>query len=263
MLKIKEKKDLPEWYDIKKYDAAKNFKAIDWYQQFFVRRFCLEIGYKDNFVKKLIDAIRENPIVDLINDERFSVIKSMSILGNGLSFMPGVHPMTLHEFVVIEKEIDPIKLEHARNWSQQNHLNPKVFYKNEIDSSTSLLNPNFREFFALSVNTNLPRLLLMKQFEALLDVLQINNLKESGKQYKTSDYQKWHKYGVLPYHDLDVWRKEEQKDITESIFSKVVNANEERGEENIRKTTAELSKTLILDESLNYLAAQAYIEMMK
>jgi hypothetical protein len=119
MLKIKKIEDLPEWFDIKNYDATKSFTARDWYQQLFVRKFCQEIGSENNFVKEVMFAIRENPIIDVINDEKFSLINRYSVFANNISFMPGIHQMTAREFVAIEKDIEPLKLELVRNWSRQ------------------------------------------------------------------------------------------------------------------------------------------------
>lgn len=260
MLKIKRREDLPTWFEIKNYDTTKNFTARDWYQQLFVRKFCQEIGNENSFVKQVISAIRENPIIDVLNDDSFSLIKGYSVFANNISFMPGIHPMTAHEFVTIEKDIDPIKLELARNWSRQNHLNPKVLYSTEIDLPINKLNPNFKKFIAMSINSNLPKSLLMKQFEEFLDSLQI---KDSEKRYQQLDFRNWYKYGVLPYLDLDVWQKEANKRITNLTFANAIHADEVRGEENIRKTTSHLAKTLLSYESLKELAGQAYIEMIK
>ena len=263
MVRIKRKEDLPTWLYIKNYDATKNFTARDWYQQLFVRKFCQEIGNEDSFVKQVISAIRENPIIDVINDDRFSLIKGYSAFANNISFIPGIHQMTAHEFVAIEKDIDPIKHELARKWSKQNHLNPQILYSPEIDFPINELNPNFKKFIAISINSNLPKPLLMKQFEEILDSLQIKNGRDSEKRYQQLDFRSWYKYGVLPYLDLDVWQNEVNKSITNLVFANAIHAAEVRGEENIRKTTAHLAKTLLSYESLNELAGQAYIEMIK
>src|SRR3990167_6860620 len=83
-IKIKHVSELPEWFDLKKYDFCDDIKAVGWYEQIYARwvlegeseelKFNPNFGDKNNYIqyKNAVQAVQENPNIDILSDKRLS-----------------------------------------------------------------------------------------------------------------------------------------------------------------------------------------------
>ena len=80
--RIKQVSELPEWFDLKKYEFTRNLNSLGWYEQLYVRTVIdaqadealespqfsqpnLSVAFKD-----AVKAIQEHPDIDVQNEKR-------------------------------------------------------------------------------------------------------------------------------------------------------------------------------------------------
>lgn len=121
MKRIRYVSDLPDWFQLEKYEGATELNAAGWYEQLSIRRDChlSKLSYlhsKDDypdealpemseFTHELLETIREKPIVDLESNLRLKI----HFFGGPLHelkddtqtplYSLGIHSMTVHELI--------------------------------------------------------------------------------------------------------------------------------------------------------------------
>ena len=92
------------------------------------------------------------------------------------------------------------------------------------------------------VNLNIPDRLLIKEFKRFLKSRQEGgNGTPKKKRYRAPNFDELHKFGVLPYVDLQLWCLQENSEITNRVFANAIFPPGKGGEEVVRKTTKKLA----------------------
>ncbi len=278
--RIKNVSDLPEWFNLEKYQFAYELNALGWYEQLYVRTMCLtramkvvnhpdfnKDGYFDLF-KGSLNSIRENPQVDLLNNERLSQCYS---LGGVLYWLKqiknpqpllGVSSLTMKEYICQPFFIDPKRLEQAQKWydardkktsKEPAWLNEPLrnSYQSDVGTLTDTLN----------INLHLPDTFLIESFKQYLSAQRKRIKSISPKHFRQSDFQNWAKLGILPFIDLILWEFEFTITIPYRVIADALYPNGDRGEETVRKTSYPLLTELTTAVTLNQLGAQASLEI--
>ena len=291
--RIKNISELPKWFHLDKYKTAKKLNAAGWYEQFAVRGKMMEWfntkvepKFQDMLKAELSEAlkvIRETPIFDINGAGKgklsgiffFLEAKDICKTHNNI---PAVHPMTLEQFNIIRSGIDPKKLEYAKLWSEQfeaEEINFFHVYKYEpwirqplTRSATEEAKDEngfgFRGIDPVVVDLNFPDKILIETFKQYLASRRVESKTEHlSKPNRQQDYYDWVRFGVLPYLDLKFWELETGNKIPLRVIADAIYPMGEGGEETVRKTTAPLANSLIHNNHLRILIAQAATELME
>ena len=132
--RIKNISELPKWFHLDKYTAAKKLDAAGWYEQFAIRvklmewfKTEIEPKFQEMLKTELAESlalVRETPIFDIQGAGKGKLsgilfFYDAEYICKNHNNIPAVHPMTLEQFNIIRSGIDPKKLEYAKLWSEQ------------------------------------------------------------------------------------------------------------------------------------------------
>lgn len=285
--RIKHISDLPPWFKLDKYNNAKNLDANGWYEQICIRANCLtyfdsEEGSackkitQDKDFKEAIKAIREKPIYNMRVDGKlplFFYFDNIAILLKSESphLTPSIHPMSLLEFDLLRREIDPKRLEYVAEWKNQFLDCDKTtffpLYKYETWIKEPLCN-SVRQDLAeemhssgkdpVIVDLNYPDKILIENFKRYILGRRAELKNEHlSKHSRQCNFSEWTRYGALPYLDLKIWEFEAKVKIPHRVLADAIYPQGDGGEETIRKTTIPLANLLLTDKLLRQLVAQA------
>ncbi len=113
------------------------------------------------------------------------------------------------------------------------------------------------------VNLDLPDSILMENFKQYLVTLREKTRTYCSvkKPYRRRAFDDWRRFGVLPFLDLRIWKREADVTIPNRVIADAIFPPGEGGEETVRKTTAPLVEKLL--RSLHLLQAQAAQEILE
>lgn len=281
---IKHINDLPDWYKLEKYEAAKSLDAAGWYEQLSIRN-CLKslLSYdlRDNLPisqqhLEALEGLRSTPIIDVNNNFLIRVLccggELWELKTGDPKYSLGVHMTTVREHYHTENNIEIEKRTYARNffsqvWSEGVFDEPYVPLKypckdwidEPIDGITNTINYTIN----VSVDLGLPDKVLIEQFKQMLESRRKPLLKVgiSIENKLRPDFEGWAKFGVLPYLDLNTWAELEGLTIPNRVMADAIFPVGEGGEEVVRKTTEKIAKEILTKSHLNKLAALAAQEI--
>jgi hypothetical protein len=281
---IKHVKELPDWYKLDKYEAAKSLDAAGWYEQLSIRK-CLKSllssNLRDNLPisqqdLKAIEGLRTTPIIDVNNNFLIKVLccggELWELKSGNPRYSLGVHMTSVREHYQTEKKIEIEKRTYARNFFAQtwgeNFLEDtyetvKYPHKDWIDEPIDFnLNESSLNIH-LTVDASLPDKVLIEQFKLFLSEMR-SPLKQAGISIDNKlrpDFEGWAKFGILPYLDLNTWAELEGLTISNRVMADAIFPAGEGGEEVVRKTTKKIADEILTESHLNKLAAIAAYEI--
>jgi len=296
--RIKNVSELPKWFHLDKYKAAKKLNAAGWYEQLRLRVNFLvyldptqdevpaEIRELPIFKDALAEALavfRETPIFDIKGEGRgklpiFLYFDDPSRLCKKFDYALGVHQMTLEEFELVRSAIDPIRLQYVACWKDQFQYHmldtSKPFYKlppwirEPVCKSIIVEIKDEHDFGPVNLDTvvvdlNFPDKILIENFKQYLASRREESKTEHlSKPNRQQDFYDWTRFGVLPYLDLKLWEMETGNKIPLRVLADAIYPLGEGGEETVRKTTAPLANSLIQEHNLRILITQVAIELV-
>lgn len=289
--RIKHVSELPKWFRLDKYNNAKKLDANGWYEQLCIRANAL-MYYEENqneaYVKITQDAsfkealedIRENPIFDMKGDKKlplFFYFDSIEIRlkSRGSAYTPSIHSMTLEEFDELKKCLDTSRLDYASKWKAQffkrveGKPTPVYVYQPWIrEPIYNSMRQEIKDGYDLNrmhsiiIDLNFPDKILIENFKQYLAARRTESSTEHlSKSNRQHDFSDWIHYGILPYLDLKTWEQETGTKIPYRVIADAIYPAGEGGEESVRKTTIPLAISLLKDDQLRHLIAQAAVEL--
>ena len=280
---IKHIRQLPAWFKLEKYDAAKTLDATGWYEQLMVRsnsKICFERDLNDGSEPsqqdlKALDLLRATPIINVNSDSLIKILFGDGVLeelktGDPL-YSLGVHMTSVREHYRTEEDIENEKRTYARKFFAQfwgeNWLTKDLEYKCKdwIDQPIDNIRSSSDFNVNITIDMGLPDKVLIEQFRQLLKVLR-EPLQEVGFTIDNRlrpDFEGWAKFGVLPFLDLTLWAKIESVQIPSRVMADAIFPAGEGGEEVIRKTTKKIAEEVLSKGHLNKLAALAAYEIVE
>lgn len=281
--KIKHVSELPKWFQIKKYNLAKNFGVRQWFEQLCVRNIVFAVISRrisllkkenkdifddeflertDNFFEALA-IINDDPIVNVITNEKllkysyFYSIKEM--LQEKLHLAFGVRPITIRELIEIKKVINPELLDVIKIYDDGNFA-----FLEDIEDLDQTIDKMATKYSSEShstvrINWCLPDNLLIDHFKNYLESYRPKGMRDK-KRYRHPDFNNWYRLGILPYIDLKIWELKENVSIPYRVIADAIFLNGENGEETIRKTTAIISEGILKGDMLEMLGSCASLD---
>ncbi len=255
--KTTQRKSPPDWFDLKKYQSAKNLNAEGWLYQLFIRRHCIQavLGNDDGLVsitRQYLDKIFQYGIVPYCDDEInelyiadfWNSLESYHALDtqNVFSLKVGI-AKTRFELSEDDKRRMLI-LEHKEQFSQKEFeevseyfLKPYDLYMR--DSSSGGLNENYTEktssldvaYDAFNLDTKAHAVVnlaasdeqIISDFKQWLTNCRALLCSESvEKLFSKEKLKVWSYYGVLPFLDLVTWMALKERRLTFNTLGKLV-----------------------------------------
>ena len=266
MAKIDRVENLPEWFDLSKYERAKSLGPVGWYLELKRRKATLSgSAYVKGKVApnskpadwewhkmRTAQPIREQPLLPEGSEESygFSVdvrpVSSMRMIDLALQASRDAHIDKQdgkdfglsHRWKVIADPAQSLPIELADLPVQIDHHQAsgvKTGIWVDLSASDALL----KEAFSLWLRE-------AREAEQTLN-----------RKPRTPLYDRWARYGLLPYLDLLTWSMETSTHIPDRVMSAAI-SRYDYGEANLRKTIAPLAAELMRD--LSGLRALAAVE---
>jgi hypothetical protein len=279
--RLKHISELPEWFQLEKYEFTKSLFALGWYEQFFVRGTFLyhardmrknnEI-FPDDF-KQAMQASRENPNAVIENDPRLAnyctydstpgipehplkTLKQKSSRG-----LKAIKSITMRDYIGFKFLLQPERTRYIEDWFNQpnskkeTHPEDAPWFNEPICNSYTPMYGKSAD--TVSINLRLPDSLLIESFKKYLAEKRKTVPAFSTKHYRETAYDHWADLGILPYLDLIIWGIETETQIPNRVLADALYPSGDKCEETIRKTTSQLAETLLDSKSIFQLIMQA------
>lgn len=261
---IRSVSELPEWFDIAKYEAAKKLNYKGWYNNLVARCELLKFAASPIYHKALkagkkmamnfdsdLQFVRNTPVFD---NQRLWVLNNRRQVNTQL----GVQRATLADIYWEKKLFTQDKLDYAEKIITQTYDSEELWDRLQTTKLNKEWEVNPLEEYlsssVIKVNLNLPEQILIKQFRDMLKEYKHN-------QPNKIDVVKWSKFGILPYLDLKIWELEFGKSITNRVMADAIYPEGEGGEETVRKTTQKIVNEIINEAQLDKLWSLAANEI--
>jgi len=282
--RIKYISELPEWFELKKYEFTKNLDALGWYEQLYVRGTFLyhardmqknNEAFPEDF-KQAMQASRENLHTIIENDPRLAnyctmapgcplqSLKQNNIRGLGLDAIKSV---TMRDYIGFKFYLRPERIQYIEDWFNLPNSKKEIYAKDTSWFNEPICN-SFIPMYGnaldtINVNLRLPDSFLIESFKEHLAARRKAVQVFSTKHFRESDYNNWVNMGVIPYLDLIIWGIEHQIKVPNRIIADALYPDGEKGEETIRKTTSQLAETLLDAKTIFQLIMQAGADIME
>lgn len=286
---VRNKGELPKWFNIKKYAAAKDLTAENWYDllvqrwshNYYYDRFASEKYTKHEVLYPALINLRENPLKSLTDDQHIMFIgggKLLALKYNPKDFVHFAHalsPLTIRQLYQIEGSLEPksrireymdkiLELNGDAWPSEKEHEWALSFIDEPIFDALKKLGDSkkSRSHDFIKIDLSVPDKILIEQFADYLRQLRKRNPDiKPAKPYKAPEFKKLAEYGVLPYLDLKFWEKENNASIPYRVLADALFPTGNIGEEMIRKTTKKFSEQVIEADYIDFLATIAAQEI--
>lgn len=229
MAKVRGKEDLPEWFNLNEYQGCKSFIAIDWMTALDKRRLLLELIETEDIAgaTKLAESIREDPTdcFRLDSDLPENPVKPLTF--SKISSKAGISLLTGFAFP-----------ERAEKWGKTLEAIATGHWLSHTD--TAEIDDPSDTSRCLVVNLDATDSVLKEAFAEWLESVRLQSKIDSKRELPA--YQKWHRYGLLPYLDLLCWQKLTGNNIPYDLMSRAVGYA--KGGDSFRKIVPPLCKKL-------------------
>lgn len=250
MAKIDRVQDLPEWFDLENYRDCECFDSYEWYLQLLERRSffnaCLERKEPESPTKSAFTWYD-----DSIEDFRDSPLELPDSLSGIEHRKPPVRSLRDYDLsmAIIEAAF--------KQGRASDSIDTSVLFKDPHEAGIEIdcIGSQHR-LPVLIVDLGVNDSTLKESFAIWLQGARKTHSDLTPKRSKPA-WDRWARYGLLPYLDLLIWSMETETHIPDRIMSAAISAYDV-GEANLRKTVAPLAEALMDD--LSGLQALAAIE---
>ena len=217
---------LPERFDIEKYEPARDFDTMGWYEQLVFRKRvftacegCLKKGHKDfSRLAKALSLLQDDPIIteqrvwdSVIHIVENEIPNNNPLLGEGI-FRSG-HLVVDPVIGITVRPLDgsgltPLMVSNIYDLAppEDDDTANATFDKNGqcyIDEPALL----WRGLPIIAIDTTINDKIILREMRDWLLELRKAERKPPLAFTKNSDFLKWYNSGVLPYLDLLLWKK--------------------------------------------------------
>lgn len=276
MAKVERASDLPEWFDIGKYNDCESFGAIEWFDQLSRRAKLFEsnAAWMSPLSISKIDRPEVLSVWRALTFGEYESIQSDPLRKRDAQCLERADSQPISSIGTIDFFYQRMRdsvaardglcpVEKSLRW---NALDDSSIAG--IDAIRAAQNyPLYFEAYppqrpphaVIRVDLGATDSALKKSFDSWLAQARAE-LPADVRKPANPIYSKWARYGLLPYLDLRLWEEGTGNKIPDRVMSRAISRNEhyEMGEENIRKTLAPLANRLMKD--LSALQALAAIE---
>ena len=263
MAKIDRVEDLPDWFDIKKYENCENYRAAEWYSELSKRKLLFEVHQTYSALPQWMYELRAALDGEFCISTRTEPAPPPSRLF-GEQFCDPVSGVCVFDLAMQAHRDEMAKREGLCSADQVNRwaaIDGRLPIKDcielsklpiEIGSYGTSVPPSS----VIQVNLGASDQVLKIAFANWLKTARASQTAPLPKRVK-SLYDRWSRYGLLPYLDLLIWSMETRNHIPDRVMSAAI-SRYDAGEANLRKTVAPLAAELMKD--LSELGALSAIE---
>ncbi|MCB9976925.1 MAG: hypothetical protein H6858_04920 [Rhodospirillales bacterium] len=297
---IRNVQDLPDWFDLKKYQGAKNLDAAGWYEILLQRQchfFWFEKKGAEEYKRR--DYEGNNYYYDALLQSRNDPLSHLSdntqilLIGGGQlyslkndkkdfsTFSHAISPLTIRRLYQKEHGLKKQTRTRIRKWFDKifdeiGSIELNDNFRAECDWASSFIddpifeafekegvqNERRREHDCVYVDLTVPDKILIQQFTDYLHQVRrrYTDIKPANR-YKVPEYKKWVEYGLLPYLDLKLWEIENNFSVPYRVLADAIFPDGNKGEEMIRKTTAKIARQVMQGDYINFLSTIAAQEI--
>ena len=253
---IKSIDELPDWFDINKYNETINLDAFGW---------MIELLYRTDDKKYAPHTLLHEPAMKTFNEETSEYINLNKI--DLLAGLPSVKSLNL-------------ECAYGFYWwlsdDEKNKINVLMEEADKTGADCEDLSGSYDESISsqglsndgnvnVVINLNVSNEQIFKELDIWLKEARAR-LNEPGrkKDFNKNDYISWYNAGVLPYIDLTRWARNNNVKIPLHVMGEAIfpSANAGNKAERIRKTTKKLAFRLISNETINMLDRQYQAELI-
>lgn len=247
--KIESVKDLPEWFDLDNYSGCDSFGAAEWYEVLFCRSCILRhLPYINSpelagsSLQTEIENTRRSPteLPDLEASHRQYIRMPVANLTFG----------KLLDQCYGERWL---KLASSDRWDLFSSGGQRDDYPDAIEKMPMTIQGHG----AVTVDLGATDSVILESFGRWLKSARAAEKRNSANIRNKPTYDRWGRYGLLPYLDLQLWAMETGTHIPDRVMSAAI-SHYDAGEANLRKTLAPLASELM--QGLSALHALAAIE---
>ncbi|HKM27776.1 MAG TPA: DUF6387 family protein [Thiopseudomonas sp.] len=278
MAKINRAEDLPDWFNLANYSACDKFGAAQWLEQLQRRSNLLE-GHPDHMLRDNDDsdnfwfdfwlAIWRDKVTEVAEEVRRAPIFSPS-KGEIIEWMADasnrpIKPVCPLDFVLqSDRDLDAERCGKAaigisKRWEATNasSVTCHAFLKQARAPLSLNYYAGAPEIPIIQVDLGVSDAALKAAFASWLKEARSNQETGTANRGK-SLYDRWARYGLLPYLDLKIWAMETESHVPDRVMSAAI-SKYDSGEANLRKTVVPIAHSLM--EDLKELAALASAEI--
>lgn len=251
---IKSIKQLPSWFNLKNYEAAKHFEAGDWYDELMFRlylRYCLKVyGKEPTDIPENWECIKKGGLLfHTTKDEKFKArIRAVTadihhieaIDENSKSWRQSVNSLLNmdmyglcywysedEEQKEITKKFNIMVGEKPKDLTDEDEKKALAWaIKPFSDCPMNLVMGLKNKFAYAKVDLNSSDEQLKLDFAAWLDSERKHrNCPAPKKNFSKADLEGWYESSVLPYLDLMFWSEIEQTKINQYVIAQAIFAD--------------------------------------
>lgn len=276
--KINRVKDLPKWFDIKKYDFARYLDAEGWLNQAVIRYMAIpekflaltedgKLAYEsDPEIRKAyyqwyqdrLNLIRGKGIVYIDKAEQADLLKFFK---EAAVVHESVRATTLLEIHWAAHKIPPGKFDYMEARYKDDHFffNPLMraemfdepFYSHHFIHSDQHSIGFYKPEVFFTIDLSAPDKIILGQLKKeLIKIRKELAVPKIQNQINDMVLNRWAEYGVLPYFDLACWASENKVTIPNRVYADAIFPDGGKGEDVIRKKTESLAQEFILNETI-------------
>lgn len=268
MTKIDRVEDLPEWFDLKKYRGCESFGATEWFFHLDIRKgihvfFNLLKNYQQEISIYLDTPVQSegNPTVPPRTELEALRDRPLSLEGgNGLLWK---HSPESLEHIKILKDLTFCDLHFKKSCDQDDRATIDLRSRRwtELLQAPSHETPDELQNLPVGVipgrcsDVAKPILVELSASDRELKQAFSNWLKNTRSESKDllpkrskPLFNRWARYGLLPYIDLLIWSIETESNIPDRVMADAI-GSKNAGESNLSKTIAPLAANLLRDLS--------------
>lgn len=248
---IKHVSELPDWFDIKKYDPVKEFNAGDWAFQLGKRNFIqvvIDQNWDDDDLPwKLISRIHGNPILEYGNeeindfwDDEFKQRPFNSCSLRSLTAMDA--------YCHLDDRLEDVWAACRRDDHMVSTKQDVLLCREPYDLLMRKAGIDCGGDNSLVVDLNSTDEELITDFKNWLKHYRLaSGCVSRPMRYSKKDFDEWYGKGILPFIDLVHWSRLNNTTITQKVLGDVIFPDEPDIDttERIRKTTKPLARMLL------------------
>lgn len=270
MAKIESVKDLPEWFDLEKYNGCEGLGALEWYVEITHRKKILSIL---NSPSKMIQHGAANFAALAAEEVRKKPVGKKPIgHGRGDNYLLIPSDMPIAEVTTndlwLQSESDKFRQTKGDSgdllYERWGWIADTECQGEGISTALKFEPLKITEGYphrttkpCIMVELSASDALLREAFSAWLKSARAAEKRNYAATRNKPAYDRWRRYGLLPYLDLQIWAIETDTHIPDRVMSAAI-SHYDAGEANLRKTLAPLASELMQD--LSALHALAAIE---
>lgn len=223
---------LPDWFDLTKYDDAKDLSSIDWYWQIAARAYLAQhivwAAPMPFYEKRKDDPIAMQALKNQQNaDSLLAVTRKTPIFDITTQLHTGI---SIADFL----DKPSAGVSYATEVDVKRHGGESAVVRHTRVSNEVIAN----------IDLDVPERLLIESFTTFIRQAKERGTASTQKEdrFRTPNFKEWVRVGLLPYLDLTLWSFEEDVTIPNRVYCHAIFPYADEGEDVIRKTTAPLAK---------------------